>query len=131
KASAAQSKLNLDWTEVTSPISGRVSRRNVDIGNLVESGAATTTTLTTVVSLDPIYVYFSVDERAAQRYRRIARETRGIKDPSKIAEAKIPVEIGLAGEEGYPHEGTLDFVDNRVDSSTGTIQVRAIIPNPE
>lgn len=131
KASAAQAKLNLDWTQVTSPVAGRVSRRNIDIGNLVDSGPSNATSLTTVVSMDPIYTYFDIDERAAQRYRRIALETRGIKEPSKIAEAKIPVEIGLAGEAGFPRAGTLDFVDNRVSSSTGTVQVRAVIPNPD
>jgi RND family efflux transporter MFP subunit len=116
--------LNLEWTRVTSPIDGRVSRHLVDIGNLVQ---ADTTELTTVVSVDPIYAYFHVDELAELSYQRLAKE-------GKLAtplEGSAPVYLQLQDETGFPHEGIIDFADNAYDSSTGTLLVRGTFRNPD
>lgn len=120
-ASAAleTARLNLDWTTVRAPISGRVGRAEITEGNLVQAGAPSPTLLTTIVSLDPIYVYFDSDEQAYLKYVG-ARGAGGVKS----------VEIGLADETGFPHSARLDFVDNRLDRSAGTIRVRAVLPNP-
>jgi membrane fusion protein, multidrug efflux system len=124
EASLDSAKLDLEWTRVTSPIKGRVSRNKIDVGNLV--GATEKTLLTTVVDDDPIYVYFNVSELdLLPILRRLA------KDPSSKPSVKVPVELGLADEIGYPHEGHFDFAETTVDSSTGTIQVRGIFPNPD
>jgi len=116
-------KLNVGYTKITAPISGRLSRRLVDPGNLVQ---ADTTPLTTIVSLDPLYVYFDVDERTLLRIRRLVREGK-IKSRR---EAEVPVMVALSDETDYPHRGTIDFSENRVDPGTGTLRVRAKIDNP-
>jgi RND family efflux transporter MFP subunit len=124
RAARDLAKLNLEFTKVRAPISGRISRRMVDPGNLVQ---ADTTMLTTIVSLDPVYVYFDIDERTVLRLRRLVGE-------GKIAsrrEAKLPFRVALADEEGFPREGTIDFSDNRIDPSTGTLQARGVIENPK
>jgi membrane fusion protein, multidrug efflux system len=124
EASLDSAKLDLEWTRVTSPIKGRVSRNKIDVGNLV--GATEKTLLTTVVDDDPIYVYFNVSELdLLPILRHLA------KDPSSKPSVKLPVQLGLADEIGYPHEGHFDFAETTVDSSTGTIQVRGIFPNPD
>ena len=90
------------------------------------------TLLTTIMSVNPMYVYFDVDERSLLRYRRTGARRNA--DPAKQAslkELKIPVYVGLEGESGYPHHGFLDFADNRVNPSTGTVQARGELPNPE
>ena len=111
-------KLNLEWTVVRAPITGRVSRAEVTTGNLVQAGPPAPTLLTTIVSLDPIYVYFDSDEQAYLKYMKDA-----------VAPIGRPAYIGLASETGFPHEGKVDFIDNRVDRSAGTIRVRAVLPN--
>ena len=111
--------LNLTWTRVTAPISGRISRALVTSGNLVTSGQ---TLLTTLVSLDPIYVSFDGDEQVYLKYSKLAR-TRG------TAEAGNPVRVGLADESGYPHQGVMVFLDNALDPATGTIRSRARLDN--
>ncbi len=124
QAALDSAKLDLEWTQVTSPIKGRVSRNKVDIGNLV--GATEKTLLTTVVDDDPIYVYFNVSELdLLPILRRLA------KDPSSKPSVKVPVYLGLADETEYPHEGHFDFAETTVDSSTGTIQARGIFPNAD
>lgn len=115
--------LNLDFTRVIAPISGRISRRMVDEGNLVQ---ADVTALTSIVSVDPMYVYFDIDERTLLRIRRLIREGK----VHSRTEAEVPVMAALADEEDFPHEGMIDFSDNQVDPSTGTLRVRAVIPNP-
>jgi RND family efflux transporter MFP subunit len=117
-------KLSMSFTKIKSPIAGRLSRRMVDPGNLVKMDE---TALTTVVSLDPLYVYFDVDERTLLRLRRLIRDK---KLPSR-QEAEFPVMVGLSDETNYPHKGLIDFSDNRVDPGTGTLRVRAKIPNPQ
>src|SRR3954462_5955370 len=124
KAAAAAvetARLNLEWTRVRSPIAGRVSNALVTEGNLVQASPATL--LTTVVSLDPLYVYFDSDEQTYLRYAGRAR------DGSNWRTAKLPVYLGLANEDGFPHEGQLDFVDNQIDPNTGTIRTRAVFSN--
>ena len=126
KASLTQAELDLSYTEVRSPIRGMVSRRLVDVGNLVESGE--NTLLTTVVKIDPIYAYFDVSERTllevlAARGQTITTE-RAVEPTEEAA-----VFLGLANEEGWPHEGYIDYIDNTVDTGTGTIQVRGVFSN--
>ncbi len=118
--------LNLGFTRITAPISGRVGRRFVTVGNLVTGEGNDTTLLTTLVSGDPIHVYFSADERAFLRYTRLAEQ--GIRPSSRTV--ANPVRLQLADEQGFPHEGVMDFVDNRLDEATGTMQGRAIFANP-
>jgi RND family efflux transporter MFP subunit len=123
QAAVDSAALNLEWTRVTSPIDGRVSRHLVDIGNLVQ---ADTAELTTVVSVDPIYAYFHVDELAELSYQRLVKE-------GKLAtprEGSAPVYLQLQDETGFPREGIIDFADNAYDSSTGTLLVRGTFRNP-
>jgi RND family efflux transporter MFP subunit len=116
-------KLNLEWTAVRAPITGRVSRAEVTQGNLVQAGPGASTLLTTVVSLDPIYVYFDTDEQAYLKYLR------GSGAGSERQPIGTPVYVGLATESGFPHEGRLDFIDNQVDRDAGTIRLRALLRN--
>src|SRR6267378_349585 len=117
-------ELNLEFTRVTAPITGRVGRAEITEGNLVESGAAQVKPLTTLVSLDPIYVYFDVDE---QTYLKYARVTQAHETSSH--DLRSAAQLGLADEDGFPHVGQVSFVDNQVSSSTGTIRLRATFPN--
>lgn len=121
EAAVTQARLNLQFTEVRAPIDGRAGRALVTAGNLAQADA---TALTTLVSLDPVHVHFDADEQAYLRYNELAR--RGERDGSRN-----PVRVGLANEDGYPHAGTVDFVDNQVDPATGTIRARAVVPNPD
>ncbi|MGI8496221.1 MAG: efflux RND transporter periplasmic adaptor subunit [Gemmatimonadaceae bacterium] len=121
EASLRVARLNLDWTVVRAPISGRVGRAEITTGNVVQAGPPSPTLLTTIVSLDPIYVYFDADEQAYLRY--MAAPSTGPKGRTVL--------IGLANETGFPHEGRLNFVDNRVDGRAGTIRARALLPNPD
>ncbi|HEY2378988.1 MAG TPA: efflux RND transporter periplasmic adaptor subunit [Gemmatimonadaceae bacterium] len=124
-AAVRVARLNLEWTVVRAPITGRVSRAEITTGNLVQAGPPASTLLTTIVSLDPMYVYFDCDEQAYLKYLRGG--DRGASGGTRpIGE---PVYVGLAGEAGFPHQGTLDFIDNRVDRTVGTIRVRARMPN--
>lgn len=116
-------KLNLEFTQVKSPIDGHVSRYYLTLGNLVNQDQ---TLLTTVVSEDPIYSYFDVDEPTVLRVRKAINEGK----IERYQQGKIPVYMGLQGEEGYHHSGTLDFVNNQVNPATGSILVRGIFPNP-
>lgn len=116
-------KLNLSFTKVTSPIAGRVGRYETTIGNLVTENA---TTLTTVVSQDPIYAYFNIDEQTMLKALRLLEAG----DMPPVRSQKIPIGLGLQDEKGYPHLGTADFADNTVDPSTGTLTVRASFANP-
>jgi RND family efflux transporter MFP subunit len=126
EAALRTARLNLEWATVRAPISGRVGRAEVTPGNVVQAGAPAPTLLTTIVSLDPIYVYFDSDEQAYLKYMRsIGASGNG----SAARPIRHPVQIGLANESGFPHEGALDFVDNRVDRTAGTIRVRAILTN--
>ncbi|HLJ88699.1 MAG TPA: efflux RND transporter periplasmic adaptor subunit [Candidatus Angelobacter sp.] len=119
-------ELNLEFTRITAPITGRVSRADVTEGNLVAAGPAQVRPLTVLVSLDPIYAYFDADEQTYLKYARVAGHT-----GSRSREIRSKVLLGLADEESFPHTGTLDFVDNQVSSTTGTIRVRARFANAD
>jgi RND family efflux transporter MFP subunit len=123
EAGLRMARLNLEWTTVRAPISGRVGRAAITTGNLVQAGPPAATLLTTIVSVDPIYVSFDTDEQAYLRYVQDARVVAG--KPVR----RRPVHVGLANETGFPHEGELDFIDNSVDPSAGTIHLRAVVAN--
>ena len=127
KAALESAALNLNFTRVTSPITGRVSRAEVTRGNLVTGGINGGTLLTSVVSMDPMYLYFDADEQSYLRYTTMARS--GQRPSSR--DSGNPVQVGLANEEGFPHSGTMDFVDNQLNSQTGTIRARAVLPNKD
>src|SRR6266446_1835180 len=117
-------ELNLEFTRVTAPITGRVGRAEITEGNLVEGGAGQIKPLTSLVSLDPIYVYFDVDEQTFLKYARVT-QTHGTTSHDLRGAALL----GLADEDGFPHSGQVSFVDNQVSSSTGTIRLRATFAN--
>jgi RND family efflux transporter MFP subunit len=119
--------LNLNFTRVTSPITGHVSRAEVTRGNLVTGGSNGGTLLTSVVSMDPMYLYFEGDEQSYLRYSQMARN--GERPSSR--DAANPVRVGLANEEGFPHTGKVDFVDNQLNPQTGTIRARAVLDNKD
>ncbi|HUI94222.1 MAG TPA: efflux RND transporter periplasmic adaptor subunit [Xanthobacteraceae bacterium] len=125
QAALRNAELNLEWTEVRAPISGRVSDRRVDPGNLVTGGQDNATALTTIVKLDPIYFVFEGSEADYIRYSRLSREG---ERPSSRA-APNPVRVQLADETGWPHPGHMDFVDNEVNTRSGTIRGRAVLDN--
>ena len=116
--------LDLEFTRVTAPISGRVSRHLIDEGNLV---TADSTLLTTIVSIDPMYAYFDADERSVLHVRQLIREGK-VQSARDVA---VPVLLGLANETGYPHRGTINFVDNQVNPQTGTLRLRGVFPNED
>jgi RND family efflux transporter MFP subunit len=120
EAAVRVARLNLDWTVVRAPISGRVGRAEITPGNVVQAGPPSPSLLTTIVSIDPIYVYFDTDEQAYLKY--MGAQSAGPKGRQVL--------IGLANETGFPHEGRLNFVDNRVDGASGTISARALLSNP-
>lgn len=124
RAAVDTARLNLEFTQVRSPIAGRVSRASVTTGNYVTAGQ---TALTSVVSLDPIYVSFEGDEQVYLKYQ--AQAQRGERPNSH--DAATPVRVGLANETGYPHEGHMNFVDNALNPETGTIRSRAVLANPD
>ena len=129
QAAVLTAKLNLDYTKVRSPINGRTSRAEVTPGNLVTGGGggAPSTLLTTVVSLDPIYAYFEGDEQIYLKYGELSR--RGERPSSR--DQRNPIYLGLANEDGYPHKGYVDFVDNALNPQTGTIRARAVFDNKD
>jgi RND family efflux transporter MFP subunit len=128
EARLESAKLDLGYTQIRAPVSGRISRREVTEGNLISGGTADSTLLTTIVSLDPIHCVFDADEAAYLKYARLAAA--GSRASSR--DVKNPVYLGLADEAPkHPHLGHMDFVDNRLDPGTGTIRGRAIFRNPD
>lgn len=119
QASLDLARLDLEHTRVTAPIDGRVSRAEITVGNVVAAGAAAAP-LTTLVSVSPIYASFDVDEQTYLRHIAAVRDS-----------ANVPVELGLANEDDFAHKGTIDYVDNRMDATSGTIRVRARFDNPD
>lgn len=120
ESSVAMAQLNLDFTRVTAPIDGRASRAMITSGNLVTAGDSASV-LTTLVAQDKMFVYFDVDETTFLHYQAMARQGQ--------QRHALPVEIALAGEQGYPHRGNVDFLDNQLNASTGTIRMRALLDN--
>ncbi len=128
RAALAIAELNLEYTTVTASVSGRISRNLVSAGNFIQAGERLGgTLLTTIVSVDPIYVYFDVDERTVLRVKQLIREGKA-GTPDKVV---IPVWLGLANEEGHPHRGVINFVDNQVNPRTGTLKVRGVFENED
>jgi len=124
KADRDDARINLEWTKVRAPFSGRISRRFIDPGNLVE---ADKTVLTTIVDMDRMYAYFDVDERTTLKFQKLVRD-------GKIqwsVQTGLPVMLGLVDEEGYPRTGTINFADNRLDADSGTWRLRAAFDNAD
>ena len=127
RAAVTTAELDLSYAGISAPIAGRVDRVLLTGGNLVIGGTAgQASLLTTIVSVDPVHVYFDIDESTYLDFVDRAR-------PGKKgrATAELPVQVGLVTDQGFPHKGTLDFLSNRVDRSTGTIRARAVVPNPD
>jgi len=124
-AALDSAKLDLEYTEIRAPFSGRIDRHLISVGNLVE---ANDTILTSIVTLDPIYFYFDIDERSFLAYARDAR-ARGV--ALQEGAGSLPVKVRLSDERDGPFEGTLDFAENKVDENTGTMRVRAVFSNPD
>lgn len=124
QAALDQADLNLEFTKVRAPIAGRIGQALVREGNLVN---AAQTTLATLVSLDQVYVYFEGDEQLYLRYQTMARA--GSRPSSR--DSRSPVRVGLSNEQGYPHEGEMDFIDNQLNPTTGTIRARALLDNKD
>ncbi|WP_300301516.1 efflux RND transporter periplasmic adaptor subunit [Ferrovibrio sp.] len=123
RAAADTARLNLGFTEIRAPIAGRISRKLVTEGNLVRENE---TLLTTIVQLDPVHFYFDIDERSYLSYQRIARKN-GTNGNGK----GLPVAVQLSDEKDFTHKGLLDFTDNRIDSATGTMRLRAVFENKD
>lgn len=121
EAALASAELNLSYTEVRSPIDGRISRTQLTLGNLAQ---ADQTILTTIVSVNPVWVYFDCDEQSYLRFQQSSHHGTGV-------DSENPVRIALANEQGFPHAGHIDFVDNQLNPSTGTIRARVVLPNPD
>jgi RND family efflux transporter MFP subunit len=127
KANVAIKQLNLDFTKVLAPINGRADKADLTVGNLVSASLIDANVLTNIVRLEPMYAYFEVDELTALRLLRLIREGK-----KRIREAKAPeVLLGLGNNQDYPIRGTIDFVGNQVNASTGTITVRGVFPNKD
>lgn len=126
QAAVDAARLNMEFTQVRAPINGRAGRAMVTAGNLVTAGDSASV-LTTLVSLDKVHVYFDADEGTFLRYAQMARKG---ERPSE-RDSELPVKVGLSGENGFPHEGKVDFLDNQVTRSTGTIRVRALLDNAD
>ncbi len=130
EAMIERAKLDLEFSKIVAPIDGQIGEALITKGNLIQPGTGSDALLTTIVSLDPIYAYFDVDERTLQRFRERHRAA-GVEGAAlpNVAQLKIPVLLGLASEEGFPHTGVIDFADNRVDPATGTVRVRGAFDN--
>jgi RND family efflux transporter MFP subunit len=125
EAAKNSAALNLEFTQIKSPIDGRVSDARITLGNLVQPGAGPESVLTTVVSVDPIYAKVDADENAVLKYVKLSEEGKRVSARTE----KIPAFIELGNETDFPHEGVVDFVDNRLDSGTGTVRARVVLKN--
>ncbi len=119
-----QYQLDLEYSQIKAPITGRISRAELTEGNLVNAGGSDPL-LTTIVAADPMYVYFSVDERSLQRYMKARQAVKPVR------QQQVPFRFALDSDEGFPRQGVLDFADNRVDADTGTIEMRGVVENKE
>jgi len=127
EAELEEAKLNLQFTKVHAPIAGRLSDARVTKGNLVTGGIQDASLLTTIVSLDPIYCYIEADERSVLKYRELHRQ--GSRISAQFG--KVEAQMELANESGFPHKGFIDFVDNQLNPTTGTIRARAVFENKD
>lgn len=126
EADVESARLNVGWCRVTAPIAGRVGRKLVTPGNLINGGQGQPTLLTTIESVDPMYCYVDVDERSVRKYQEIVRS--GARPSAR--EVPLPVQLALVDEHDFHHHGYINFIDNKLDPSTGTIRVRGVFPNP-
>jgi multidrug efflux system membrane fusion protein len=124
RAAQTQAELNVEFSRITAPIDGRVGAALIRPGNLLTAGQSL---LTTQVSIDPVHVHFSGDERMYLKYQNLARD--GLRPSSR--DARNPVRVGLSNEDGFPHEGEMVFVDNVIDAATGSIQAKALLENAD
>ena len=124
-AAIQAARLNVEYCSIKSPIDGRVSDARITLGNLVQPGAGAENVLTTVVSVDPIYAKIDADENAVLKYVKLSNEGKRV----SARTAKIPAWVELGNETDFPHEGYIDFVDNRLDPSTGTVRARVVLKN--
>lgn len=127
EAQLRAAELDLEFTAIKAPVTGRVSNHRVSVGNLIGGGTAQATLLTTIVSLDPIHFYFDADQASYLRYVRLSRSG----ERASSRDAANPVTLALPDEQGFVHAGRMDFVDNQIDDGTGTIRARAIFDNPD
>src|SRR5438876_3239921 len=125
EAAKNSAALNLEFTQIKSPIDGRVSDARITLGNLVQPGAGPESVLTTVVSVDPIYAKVDADENAVLKYVKLSEQGKRV----SARTAKIPAWVELGNETDFPHEGYVDFVDNRLDPGTGTVRARVVLKN--
>jgi RND family efflux transporter MFP subunit len=123
EAAKSSAALDLEFTQIRTPIDGRVSDERVTVGNLVQPGAGADSVLTTVVSIDPIYVKVDADENIVLKYVKLNEEGKR----TTAREAKVAAFVELGNETGFPHEGYIDFVDNRLDPATGTLRARVVL----
>jgi multidrug efflux system membrane fusion protein len=127
EANVYTAKLNLEFTNVRSPINGRIGRELITAGNVVNSTGAEATLLTFIVSTNPVYVYVDADERSVLKYRRQAKKD----GHGNLSDEKTPAELAVADEPGFPHQGHLDYIAPREDSATGTLTLRGVFANPD
>ncbi len=127
EAAVKIAQLNVEWCTVTAPINGRISSKDVTPGNMINGGAGQATHLTTISSVSPIYCYVDADEASVLKYQRLAREKKRI----SAADHPIACFMGLDSDTDFPHSGVMDFVDNRIDPTTGTRRARGIFDNPD
>ena len=125
EAAKNSAALNLEFTQIKSPIDGRVSDARITLGNLVQPGAGPESVLTTVVSVDPIYAKVDADENALLKYVKLATEGKRV----SARTARVPAFVELGNETDFPHKGDIDFVDNRLDPGTGTVRARVVLKN--
>ncbi len=126
EASVRSSELDVEFTRIVSPVTGRISRKLVSEGNYLTGGSGSGTLLTTIVSIDPVYFYFDVSEADFLKYQRLG--SIAIQSNTRLSE--IPVELALQTDEGFPYTGRMSFIDNRIDPNTGSLRVRAVFENP-
>jgi RND family efflux transporter MFP subunit len=126
EASVRSAELDVEFTQIKSPVTGRISRKLVSEGNYITGGSGSGTLLTTIVSTDPIYFYFDISEADFLKYAKL--DATGQRASSR--DQPNPVQLKLQGDKGFPYKGTMNFVDNRIDPSTGALRGRAVFPNP-
>jgi RND family efflux transporter MFP subunit len=127
QASVRSAELDVEFTQIHAPITGRISRKFVSEGNYLTGGSGSGTLLTTIVSTDPIYFYFDISEADFLKYKRLGEL--GLRPSSR--EQENPVELGLQNDEGFPYKGKMNFIDNRIDQNTGSLRGRAVFNNPD
>ncbi len=130
KEAVKRRQLDLDYARITAPIAGKISRAQLVVGNLVNAGGSDPL-LTTIVAINPMYVYFFVDERALLEYRGARSEVNQRTHAKPLKDSQIPFDFALETDQGFPNHGMLDFADNRINPQTGTIEIRGTVDNPE